>query len=570
VRLGGALALAVALFGSVAATARAQLVLPTAGPTTAPGGIRQEGAFLTAPVRVDGRELFRIATPIGPSTVHIPIAQRQGYVQAAIAQILASRGSGFGSKTEYDPRTLRIGIEGGGDVAVLQAIDDKHREPLPIVTVTSVDARYNSDSIGGVAAQWQGVLQGALVTALDLRQPMERAENLQRVGRVVLVLMVLTALIGFVLASLGRRIRALFAEVEAKTDAVDAQVTAGAQNQESGGHQTRRNILALSLEAIAPAQQLALYRATSATLFALTNLLWFVAATWAFSLFPLTESLGLTLTNDLLAVMITVFAAIFVDRVLDLIIARAARLWGRGALGASEDRARQVLRVPTISSAIRAAKSLVLTFVAGLTILTQIGVPVGSVVTIGGLVALALSLAAQGFVRDFVNGALVLVEDQYVVGDYISVTPASGTATYSGIVERLTLRMVQLRDHKGSLVTMPHGVASTVVNRSRNWSRVDYRIPVAAATDVSQAIALVKAAIDDVAADPRWADSVHLPIDIAGIDDLSRDGILIRASVKTAPLRQFEIRRQINARVQRSFAAAGIAYGASVADDSPS
>jgi len=63
---------------------------------------------------------------------------------------------------------------------------------------------------------------------------------------------------------------------------------------------------------------------------------------------------------------------------------------------------------------------------------------------------------------------------------------------------------------------------------------------------------------------------VHLPIDIAGIDDLSRDGILIRASVKTAPLRQFEIRRQINARVQRSFAAAGIAYGASVADDSPS
>jgi small conductance mechanosensitive channel len=519
---------------------------------------------------VDGRELFRIATPIGPSTVHIPIAQRQGYVQAAIAQILASRGSGFGSKTEYDPRTLRIGIEGGGDVAVLQAIDDKHREPLPIVTVTSVDARYNSDSIGGVAAQWQGVLQGALVTALDLRQPMERAENLQRVGRVVLVLMVLTALIGFVLASLGRRIRTLFAEVEAKTDAVDAQVSEGAQNQESGGHQTRRNILALSLEAIAPAQQLALYRATSATLFALTNLLWFVAATWAFSLFPLTESLGLTLTNDLLAVMITVFAAIFVDRVLDLIIARAARLWGRGALGASEDRARQVLRVPTISSAIRAAKSLVLTFVAGLTILTQIGVPVGSVVTIGGLVALALSLAAQGFVRDFVNGALVLVEDQYVVGDYISVTPAGGTATYSGIVERLTLRMVQLRDHKGSLVTIPHSVAATVVNRSRNWSRVDYRIPVAAATDVSQAVALVKAAIDDVAADPQWSDSVHLPIDIAGIDDLSRDGILIRASVKTAPLRQFEIRRQINARVQRSFAAAGIAYGASVADDSPS
>jgi small conductance mechanosensitive channel len=568
-RIAAAVALIVLLLAGLPYRADAQLTLPTAGPAAAPNGIRQEGAFLTAPIRIDGRELFRIATPIGPSTVHISIGQRQGYVQAAIAQLLATRGNGFGSKTDYDPATLRVGVAGGGDVAVLQAVDDKHRDPLAIVTVTSVDARFNQDSIDGVAAQWQSVLQNSLVAALDLRQPVERAENLRRVGQVALALMLLTALMGFVLAALGRRIRGLTVEVEAKNDAVDAQVIEGAQNQETDAHKTRPNVLALSLEAIAPAQQLALYRATSATLFALTNLLWFVAATWAFSLFPVTASLGQTLTNDLLAVTVTIFAAIFLDRVLDLVIARVTRFWGTGTLGRTEDRARQVLRIPTISSAIRATKSLLLVFVAGLTILTQIGVPVGSVVTIGGLIALALSLAAQSFVRDFVNGALVLVEDQYVIGDYISVTPGSGTITYSGTVERLTLRMAQLRDRKGSLITIPHGVAATVVNRSRNWSRVDYRVPVDPATDIPKAIALVKSAIEELAGEADWTGALYLPIDIAGIDDLSRDGVIIRASVKTAPLRQFEIRRQINARVQQSFAAAGIAFGAPVSDDLP-
>ena len=81
-------------------------------------------------------------------------------------------------------------------------------------------------------------------------------------------------------------------------------------------------------------------------------------------------------------------------------------------------------------------------FLAALATMGEVGIPVGSVVTIGGLIAVAVSLAAQNFVRDFLNGFLVLFEDQYVIGDFVTINGMTG------LVEALTLRMVQLRDRE--------------------------------------------------------------------------------------------------------------------------
>jgi small conductance mechanosensitive channel len=195
-------------------------------------------------------------------------------------------------------------------------------------------------------------------------------------------------------------------------------------------------------------------------------------------------------------------------------------------------------------------------FFAILAILGEIGVPIGSVVTIGGLAAIALSLAAQNFVRDFVNGSLVLFEDQYVVGDYVTINAASG------IVEHLSLRMVQLRDASGDLVTIPHSSVTAVINQSRNWSRVDYRIPVAPESDVPKAIELVQAAIEKLAGESEWRGAVTLPIEWIGVDRISKDYALVRASVRTAPLRQFAFRRELNARVLAALVEAKIALGA--------
>lgn len=553
-----ALAVLVVLLGLFASgPVAAQLSLPSAVPNpVSTTGIRQEGLFYTAPIFVDGNALFRIAAPLSPNGRHIPIAQRQLYVQTALAEVLATHGSGIGSTTEYDPDSLRVQLVPGGDVELLQVVDAKHPVPLPIVTVNSVDARYSQASLKSVAAEWQSSLQGALVHALQLRQPEERVENLRRIARIVVVLALATFALGALIALLSRRTKALRAEVEAKTEAVEAERSLVAEKQEGSTHRQRSRVLSLALNALAPTQQLQYLRASSAFIYALINLMWFIALTWAFTLFPRTSRLAQVLTKDVLAVAVTIVAAVFLDRVLDLAINRIASFWADGSFATSEDQAREVLRVPTVSHAIRTIKSLALVFIAGLTILSQIGLPIGSVVTIGGIAALALSFAAQSFVRDFVNGFLVLLEDQYVVGDYISIAP------YSGFVEELSLRMVQIRDSGGDLVTIPHGSVTTVVNKSRNWSRIDFRVPVDPEADIPKAMQLVQRSIEELAAEPDWQGAIRLPIELIGIDQMSKDWIVIRAAVKTGPLRQFEGRREINARVQHAFAEAGIRLGA--------
>jgi small conductance mechanosensitive channel len=134
------------------------------------------------------------------------------------------------------------------------------------------------------------------------------------------------------------------------------------------------------------------------------------------------------------------------------------------------------------------------------------------------------------------------------------------------LVERLNLRMVQLRDTSGNLITVPHSTVAMVINQSRNWSRVDYRVPVDPGANMTRAIDVVRAAIVELAAKERWRDTVLNPVEWIGVDSISRDYAVIRASTKIQPLRQFEFRREINAHVSEAFVREGIGFGAPIGD----
>jgi moderate conductance mechanosensitive channel len=120
---------------------------------------------------------------------------------------------------------------------------------------------------------------------------------------------------------------------------------------------------------------------------------------------------------------------------------------------------------------------------------------------------------------------------------------------------------VQLRDNAGNLVTIPHSLASDVVNCSRNWSRVDYRIAIDAQADSERAMQILRRTVDELAAERGWHGAITEPVEWIGIDAVSAAGIVLRASVKTAPLRQFEVKREINARMVEALRRAGIALG---------
>jgi small conductance mechanosensitive channel len=534
----------------------ASLSRPCAAPAPAPtaSGLVVAGLYVTAPIELDGVTLFRIGAPLNPPPAQLPIATRVAQVEAALDELLAENGSGPSSTPILDPRTLRVHVKRVGDLAVLQAVDAKHLDPLPIVTVTNIDARANDADLDDLGAQWQIALQSALVHALVLRQPATEERNLRQIADVAIVLVALSAIGIALLRVLWQRMERLETSIAQGSEAAAAQ-RPDAPEQPAADKQ-RRRFLVFELRNLEPARRLSAYGAVTEILSWGLLLAWIIAVTWSLSRFAETAPLAQSIAHSALGVAATIIITGLLNRILDVAIDRAAAAWKVRRFSSSDDRARLQLRIPTIARTLAGAKTFALVFLAILSVSGQIGVPIGSVVTIGGLAAIALSLAAQNFVRDFLNGFLVLYEDQYVVGDYVTIN------AFSGSVELLTLRMVQIRDAAGNLITIPHSSVVNVVNQSRNWSRVDFRVPVDAAADIAKAIDIVRTQVEALAAEGDWTHGISTPLEWIGIDSLSKDAVVVRASVKTEPLRQFQLRRQINERVRAAFAQAGIALGA--------
>jgi small conductance mechanosensitive channel len=547
-------------FFSLVGTGGAQVL--NAGATPAPSnGIRQQGQYLTAPITLDGARLFTIASPVVPAPGSVPIAQRQAAVENALAQVILVVRSGSTQHTLYSASGTKVHLTPSNGQVVLDVSDAAHPSPLTIVTVTPIDAKYNGTTMTSLANQWQPVLQDAIHNALLVRQPGVERKNRTRVGIAAGILVGITLLAWLLIfAPLRREIRWLEDRADERDDRLQHEQQSGeADHTES--HTRRRHFLALALRAMDPRREAAALRAVCALVIWLVLVLWFAAFVWGFLLFPQTTPLAREALHTTAIVLGIWIGFGVLNRLLDLLVARLGAVWRMRHYRSSEERARELLRIPTITSAITGFKTFLLIFIGLLLTLSQVGIPVWSVVTFGGLTAIGLTLAAQNFVRDFFNGFLVLFEDQYVVGDYITIN------SQSGIVEELTLRMAQLRDTAGNLITIPHSTVTTVINHTRNWSRVDYRVSVDPGTDVQKAIDIVRDAVHDVAMQEAWKGAVLEPVEWIGVDALSRDGVTIRTSIKTAPLRQFELRRAINEHVSERFKRAGIKLGAPVAQD---
>jgi len=543
-------ALSALVFALVPPAAAAQVLpVPFASPAPSNNGIEQSGIFETAPVTLDGAVLFRVVEPLSAGPV--PITDRANTIETALQEVVAPVTLDGRDTTAYDPATLKVVLRSENGQTVLVATDARHHDPLTLLTVTANDAQYYGDTAADLGTQWQSVLQDALVRALQKRQPATMRQHVTVVEEVGAGLFIFTVLMAFLSAALTRRLERIRRDEERRRSQEERD--ARGPGAPGSPHQQRRRLLRFALRALRgedPGRALRALR--SAIVYALL-LLWFAALVWGLSLFPETTPFARTLGHGATAILGTWVLAAVMNRLLDFAIARGSSVWAREVR--VDGSARSLLRAPTIARALSGFKAFVIVFLAALATLGEVGIPVGSVVTIGGLIAVAISLAAQNFVRDFLNGFLVLFEDQYVMGDYVTINGMTG------LVEQLTLRMVQVRDGDGSLVTVPHSSVTNVINHSRNWSRVDYRISLDPNADAFRAMELLRATLDEIAKDPDWRDAVLIPVEWMGIEGFTSTWTYLRASVKTAPLRQYELRREINARVRRAFAAEKIGYG---------
>jgi small conductance mechanosensitive channel len=201
---------------------------------------------------------------------------------------------------------------------------------------------------------------------------------------------------------------------------------------------------------------------------------------------------------------------------------------------------------------LRSIASAVVFGVAFTTVLSELGVDLGPILASAGIVGVAVGFGAQNLVKDFLTGIFMILEDQYGVGDAVDVGEANG------IVEAVGLRTTRLRSVDGTVWHVRNGEILRVGNMSQGWSRALLDVSVAYGTDVDHATRVIERVAAEVCEGEAVGSSVLEEPEVWGVEQLTADGVVIRLVVKTAPLEQWKVARELRLRLKEAFDAEGI------------
>jgi small-conductance mechanosensitive channel len=233
-----------------------------------------------------------------------------------------------------------------------------------------------------------------------------------------------------------------------------------------------------------------------------------------------------TLRDDVLPVLIIVIAAI--------VAVRLSRLFVHGIVKALLDReategtAQELSavelkkRMDTVDALGANSLQFFIIVVAGLMILGQLGLDIGPAVAGLGVVGIAVGFGAQSLVRDYLNGALILIENQFARGDVVRIAGVAGS------VEDFTLRRTTVRDLDGAVHTIPNGEIRVASNLTRVWARINENVTVAYGTDIDKAIEVVDKVGREMAGDPVWKRRVLEAPRVERVEALAEYGITLK------------------------------------------
>ncbi len=211
-------------------------------------------------------------------------------------------------------------------------------------------------------------------------------------------------------------------------------------------------------------------------------------------------------------------------------------------------------RTATLLPIIRKTAQFLIIVVTIITLLDNWGVNIGPILAGAGVVGLAIGFGAQTLVKDIVSGLFFLADDAFRVGEYIDV---GGTM---GSVEKISLRSLRLRHHKGLVHTIPYGEIPKLTNFSRDWVIMKLRFRVPFDADIRKIKKIFKKIGADLLEDPILGEDFLQPFKSQGVAEVDDNGIVVRGKFMAKPGRQFMIRKEVYVRVQKAFDEAGIPF----------
>ncbi len=257
------------------------------------------------------------------------------------------------------------------------------------------------------------------------------------------------------------------------------------------------------------------------------------------------ERVGWAKLQKLALVLITCFVLLWAVRLIGRAVRRAVDDGNEDVTSEAERRA------DTLASVLNHLAWVLVAAFFTLSTLQEFGVNVGPLLAGAGVAGVALGFGAQSLIKDWIAGFFLLMENQFGVGDVISVE-----GQHSGTVERMTLRVTQIRDSEGKAHYLPNGSITQVVVLTKDFARAQVDIEVAFGTDIDAVMALLGQVGEGLAQD--WPERVLEPTQVLGVEAIGPNGVTVRTLTKTMPGKQWEVARELRRRYLLALRAEGI------------
>lgn len=204
-------------------------------------------------------------------------------------------------------------------------------------------------------------------------------------------------------------------------------------------------------------------------------------------------------------------------------------------------------REETLTGLFRTALTVLLWLIGIIFVLQELGVDLAAIVTGAGLLGIVVGIGAQSAIKNFLSGMSIILENQYRVGDVVTL------CGHSGIVEHVTIRVTKLRDLDGSVYFIPNGEITTVSNMTMEYSGVLIEVGVSYDTDIRKAEKVINEVGKEMAEDQEWKDRIIEPIAFLRLNSFGDSSVNLRALGKTVPMEQWNVAGEYRTRLMNAF-----------------
>ena len=211
-------------------------------------------------------------------------------------------------------------------------------------------------------------------------------------------------------------------------------------------------------------------------------------------------------------------------------------------------------RIQTLGQLLRVVATLLVVGVATLMALSLFNVDIRPILTGAGIAGLAVGFGAQNLVRDVIAGFFLILEDQVRLGDVVSINGKSG------LVEAIRLRTIALRGNDGTVHVIPNGVINELSNMTKDYSYAVLDIGIPYEENVDAVEDILRSVANELRADPLHGPNILEPLEVLGVEAFAESSVLLRVRIKTVPIQQWNVGRELRRRIKIAFEARGVQF----------